>query len=226
MVGVKINRVRVVVAVLAVTFIFSILTLLFWTFVRDTIVIPVYYVLWVIGLFLNSVPQGLFAGFLAIIGLVIAFNTLTSLPHRSGGAAPVKAPVQVDTRYQHWRRLSENIYISRFARNLFMSDARKLIVSILAYENGIDAAEVMDLLRADAFDLPDGVRALFQQSDQQDELAAPIPSEPLIQRLRRLLRLSNANAPRNPQVEALVADILNFIEYHLETAYAGNQPES
>ena len=106
-----------------------------------------------------------------------------------------------------------------------MADARKLIVSILAYENGIDAAEVMVLLREGALDLPDGVRALFQQSDQQDELAAPIPSEPLLQRLRRVLRLGKANVPRNPQVEALVADILNFIEYHLETAYVGNQPE-
>ena len=84
MVSVKINWVRVIIAVVTVAIIFSILTLLFWTFVRDTIVVPIYYVLWVIGLFLNSVPQGLFAGFLAIIGLVIAFNTLTSLPIAPG----------------------------------------------------------------------------------------------------------------------------------------------
>ncbi len=225
MVSVKINWIRVVVAVLVVAFIFSILTLLFWTFVRDTIVIPVYYVVWVTGLFLNSVPQGLFAGFLAIIGLVIAFTTLTSLPRRAGGTASPPAPVQVDTRYQHWRRLSENIHISRFSRNLFMSDARKLILSILAYENGINVEEVTAMIRADALDLPDGVRALFQLTDQQDELAAPVPSEPLLQRLRRVLHLGQAAVPRNPQVEALVADILNFIEYHLETTYAGNQPE-
>src|SRR4051812_1213802 len=97
-VGVKINKVRVLVAVLVVAFIFSILTLLFWTFVRDTIVIPVYYLVWVSGLLINSVPQGLFAGLLALIGLVIAFNTLNSLPRRSTALAPAKAPTQVDTR--------------------------------------------------------------------------------------------------------------------------------
>ncbi len=225
MVSVKINKVRVAVAVLVVALIFGLLTLLFWTFVRDTIVIPVYYLVWVGGLFINSVPQGLFAALLAIIGLVIAFTTLSSLPRRSGALATVKPTVQVDTRYQHWRRLSENLYVSRFSRNLFMADARRLILSILAYENGIETAEVTGLLKAGALDLPAGVAALFAQPDHQDELQEVLPSEPLIQRLRRRLRLGKSAVPRNPQLEALVADILDFIEFHLEKAYAGNQPE-
>ena len=225
MVGVKINKVRVAVAVLVVAFIFSLLTLLFWTFVRDTIVIPVYYFVWVAGLVINSIPQGIFAGLLAIIGLVIAFNTLTSLPRRSTALAPAKAPMQVDTRYQHWRRLSENLYISRFSRNLFMADARRLILSILAYENGIEVAEVTELLKAGTLELPAGVGTLFAQRDNQDELQEALPTEPLLQRLRRRLRLGSTEPARNPQLEALVADIMDFIEYHLEKAYAGNQPE-
>jgi hypothetical protein len=221
----KINKVRVAVAVLVVAFIFSILTLVFWTFVRDTIVIPVYYLIWVGGLVINSIPQGIFAGLLAIIGLVIAFNTLTSLPRRSTALAPAKPSTQVDTRYQHWRRLSENLYVSRFSRNLFMADARRLILSILAYENGIEVAEVTALLKAGALELPGGVGTLFAQADHQDELQEVLPSEPFTQKMRRWLRLGNAAPARNPQLEALVADIMGFIEYHLEKAYAGNQPE-
>lgn len=219
----KLGKFRIVLAVLVVALIFGILTLLFWDFVRDTIVVPIYYVVWLGGLVLKSIPQGIFVGILSLIGLLIALNTLSRIQLRRDERNPERGRIQADTRYQHWRRLSDNLYASRFSRNMFFADARKLIVSVLAYEQGIDAAEVTPLMRSGALEVPESIRALFQQSEIQDSMSAPTPSENIVRRLRR--RLGGQASPLNPQIDSLTADIIGFVEQHLEITYAGNQPE-
>jgi hypothetical protein len=221
---VKLGKLRYVLAVLSVALMFGILTLLFWDFVRDTIVVPIYYVVWVGGLVLNSIPQGIFVGMLIIIGMLMALNTLGHMQLRPGERSPERGGAQADTRYQYWRRLSDNLYASRFSRNLFFSDARKLILSILAYEQGIDVAEVTPLVKAGALEVPANIRALFQQSEIQEAVSAPTPSESIVRRLQRRL-LGQSNSQRNPQLDSLTAEIIGFIEQHLEIPYAGNHPE-
>ena len=227
----KLSKLRIALAVLVLALIFGILTLLFWSFVRDTIVVPIYYVVWVGGLILKSIPQGIFAGVLAVIGFLIALSTLNSLPRRSNGPASAKKITQVDTRYQHWRRLTEVLASSRFSRKLFISDARKLIGSILAYEHGIEAAAIDDLVKSGALELPDGIRALFQQPDHQELQTPAPPPEPLVTRLHRWARqtfgqaFGRAETRPDPQLDPLVAEIINFVETHLENVYAGNQPD-
>jgi len=230
-VGLKLSKLRIAIAVLVVALIFGILTLLFWSFVRDTIVVPVYYVVWVGGLVLKSIPQGIFAGILAVIGLLIGFNTLSSLPRYRNDAAAAKKITQIETRYQYWRRLTEVLVSSRFSRKLFIGDARKLILSILAYEHGLNADEIPDLVKSGELEVPDGIRTLFQEADNR-ELQAPLPPpEPIAARLRRwaqpiLARLPGRTEARSePQLDPLVTEIITFVETHLENTYAGNQPE-
>ena len=215
----KLNRTRIVLAFVVVAFAFSIITLLFWDFVRDSIIVPVYYVIWVGGLFLKSIPQSIFIGILVLISLVIGLNTLRNIrlqPNTGGGK---RKPQSVDTRYLHWKRLYDNLYISRFSRTLFNSESRKLILSILAYENGIDSTEAEARTKRGTLNVPDGIRNLLQQRDFPDA-APPSRLQSLRQRLGRII------APPNPQVDALVAEVITFVEQHLETPYGGNQHES
>ena len=47
-------------------------------------------------------------------------------------------------------------------RKLFIGDARKLILSILAYEHGLNTDEVSELAKSGELDLPEGIRSLFE----------------------------------------------------------------
>jgi hypothetical protein len=218
----KIDKVRIGIAVLVVALIFSILTLVFWGFVRDTIIIPVYYFLWISGLVLNSIPQAIFAVLLAIIGTLIGASTLRNLPRATDVSTAPPPAAQIETRYQHWRRLADNLTVSRFSRNLFMNDARRLILSILAYEYSLDTAEVSAAIKAGTLDLPVNIQPLFQRIEQEE--AAPARrGENLLRRLRQLLR---RNERPSQAVDPLVAEVMGFIDQHLETTHVGSTSES
>ena len=185
----KLNKVRIGIALLVVALIFSLLTLLFWGFVRDTIIIPVYYTLWIGGLVLNSIPQAIFAALLAIIGTFIGFNTLRNLPRQVDVSAAPRTVPQSETRYLHWRRLADNLAVSRFSRNLFVNDSRRLILSILAYEYSLDTAEVSAAIKAGTLDLPANIQSLFQKIELEDS--------PRVQRGGRSVPVNGA-PPRFP----------------------------
>ena len=219
----KVDKLKLGLAFVLMVIGFSLFTLLYWDFVRDTVVVPIYYVLWVGGLILKSIPQWLFVALLTGISILISLNTLRDIRGKPAGKSTQVSPLSADTRYQHWRRLYDNVYISRFSRNLFITDARKLILSILAYERGIDVVQAEALVRSGGLDLPEGIRTLIRQRELQE--AAPLTSrtQDAISRLRRLL--SRDKAQPNPQVDSLVAETIAFLEQHLEMPYGGNQPE-
>jgi hypothetical protein len=75
----KLNRTTVGLVFVLVVLMFSILTLLYWDFVRDTVIIPVYYLLWVGSLILKSIPQGAYLAILIFISAIIGWNTLEAV---------------------------------------------------------------------------------------------------------------------------------------------------
>jgi len=221
------NRVRIGLAFVAVVIIFSLITLLFWGFVRDTVITPIYYALWVGGLILKSIPQGIFVALLAAIGIFVALSTLREIRIKPAEKTTQVAPISADTRYQHWRRLYDNLYISRFSRSLFLGDARRLILAILAYERSINTAEAEALVKSGAIPLPDGIAALIRQKETPEAAPTPGRFQSLRAWLDRWISRRQAQAhPSNPQVDELLDEVLNFLERHLEMPDGGSQPKA
>jgi hypothetical protein len=219
-----VSRARIILIFVLFVLLFSILTLLFWDFIRDTIIVPIYYFIWVIGLILKSIPQGVYWAFLVLLSLIIGFKTLESTQvernfERREGDQP-----QADTRYLYWRRLCTNMDISPFSRQRFAWEVRKLILSMLAYEWGIDIAEAETLILTGTLDIPDAIRFLIEEKRIPD---AKPPLNRIASAILRLCRLLlKADSERDPQTDTLVAEIIGFIEQHLEIGHAGNQPRS
>lgn len=217
------NKARIILAFVLFVLFFGILTLLFWDFVRDTIIVPIYYFMWVIGLILKSIPQGVYFAFLVFLSLIMGLKALESTQverhiERREGDQP-----QADTQYLRWRSLCADMDISPFSRQRFAWEARKLILSVLAYERGTDIAEVETLVRTGMLDVPDAIRNLIEKKRIPD---AKLPLNRIasaIFRVRRLLL--KADSKTDPQIDSLVAEIIGFIEHHLEISHAGNRPE-
>jgi hypothetical protein len=220
----KVDRTRIIVAFLLVALAFSVLTLLFWDFVRDAIIVPIYYSFWIGGLMLNSLPQEAYLAVLVLISAVIGLNTLARLRIRRDQPDVNFIHAPTETRYLYWKRLSTHLYRSRFSKNLFASEARKLVLTILAHEYRLETAEIDALIRRDALPVPETIRRLIEQGEIQ---IAEQPSDRLSSLLHQIERLlPQTNTPREPQIDAHLAEIIAFIEQHLEITYVGDPPES
>jgi ABC-type multidrug transport system fused ATPase/permease subunit len=215
---VTINKKKIGIVLVVVILLFSLLTLLYWSFVRDTFIVPIYYVIWVGDLALKSVPQQAYLAFLILISLFIGVNTLLSMRVRRFTRGVERIPTQNESRYNYWRKLCSNLYSSPFAQDTFAWEARKLILSIFAYQNGIESAQIEAMIRNDVLSVPEPIRKLIEEKKIQDFNPAPKPTENIVIRLQRWL--FPVEASQKLPIDDAVTEIVAYIEYLLEVDHA------
>ena len=218
------DKAKIILVFVVLVLFFSILTLIFWHFIRDVIIVPIYYFLWEINLVLKSIPEGVYLALLVVLSVIIGFNTLASVRGERQTKRLERARPESGTRYLHWRSLCANMDVNPFTRDRFAWEARKLILSIFAYEQGIDVADAEMLVQQGEVDMPDTIRSLITKKK--------IPATRL--RINRIARAMvwlrglflKTEAENDPQIDALAGEIISFIEQRLEINHAGNQPKS
>lgn len=210
----KTKRAWLGVAVVATLFIFSVLTLVAWDFVRETIVVPLTYLIWLGGLILNSIPQEIYLIGLTIIVVAIALNTLNKLQRKPVGTR-LTGPRSGDaSRYRLWLRLYATAPAREYARVELAREIRKLIVSMLAYQEGLTPPEVEQKIVSGVLPVPDTVRTLFLERDLS---ATPQPAPRFWQRFIR-----KADRQTDPLLDRSLEEIAQFIENRLEIVHDGN----
>lgn len=217
-------RAKIGIAAAATLVLFAVLTLIFWDFMRDTVVTPLYKLLWVGNLFLQSLPQEIYLVVVVAISIVIGSSALQSLQSRPlvQNSPP---PRSMDSaRYGFWRRLYERLTGSQFSRNHFATESRKLILSILAYQEGLDVSMVEAKIRDDSLIVPNAVKYLIQHR----EIPTPTRTGTSNNGLRFWLRTRFMKPHRmvDPYIDQQVNEIVEFIEHRLEITYAGNSPQA
>ena len=213
-----INKTKIGIVLVAVILVFSLLTLFFWPFVRDTFIVPIYYVLWVSDLALKSVPQEAYLALLVLVSLIIGVNTLMTTRVRRFTRDAREMPSQSDSRYTYWRNLCSNLYSSPFAQDTFAWEARKLILSIFAYQNGIETAQVEAMIRNDALSVPTPIKKLIQEKKIQDFNSTTKQTENGVLRLRHWL--FPVEDPQKQLIDHAVAEVVDYIEHLLEIDHA------
>ncbi len=209
-----INQRKMGIVLVVVILAFSLLTLIYWSFVRDTIIIPIYYVIWVGDLALKSVPQGAYLAVLILISLMIGVNTLLSMRVRRSTRGVGEIHTPNDSRYTYWKKLCSNLYSSPFAQDSFAWESRKLILSIFAYQNGIEIPEVEAMIRNNVLSVPAVIKKLIEEKKIRNFIDNPQPSENIIFRLRRWL--FPVEDPQKKSIDDAVAEIVAYIEHLLE----------
>ncbi len=220
----KPDKAKIGIVFVLVLLLFSTLTLFYWAFVRDSIIVPVYYFIWVSDLTLKSIPQEAYLAVLMLISIIIDLNTLMGIrtnrySRRIEGSQP-----QTDSRYLYWKKLCSNLYASPFARDTFAWEARKLTLSVFAHQNGVESSDVETMIRNGTLPVPDSIKMLIQQKKIQAPKPTYTSGENVIIRLRRLLL--KEEHPNNPQTDSPIEEIVAFIEHLLEIDNARNQPQS
>jgi hypothetical protein len=211
---VKTKRAWLGVAVLATLLIFSVLTLVAWDFVREAIVVPLTYLIWLGGLILNSIPQEIYLIGLIIVAGVIALNTLNKLQRKPASTRFIGAQSGDASRYRLWLRLFKAAPAADYSRLELARETRQLIVSVLAYQEGLTPPEVEQKIVSGALPVPDQVSRLFRERD----LRSTPQSTPRF--WQRLLR--KADRQPDPMLNQSLEEIVQFIENRLEIVHDGN----
>ena len=189
----------------------------FWDFIRDTIVVPIYYLLWVTDHLIKTVPQQVYLIGVIVLCFTIALNTLRSIPSGPGLRPRPPSPPPDITRYAYWGRLYKNLYGIPFYRSQFATETRKFLLALLAYQNGTSSAQIEALVINGSLPVPAAVRDLIHYREIRLSRQEIRPQS----RWRRLL-FGAAPHKANP-VNDQVAQVIDFIEQQLEITHAGDQ---
>ena len=213
------NRNFLLLALVIFTLAFGVLTVLFWSYMTDKILIPVYHLLWVCSLIINSIPQHIFMALLVVLSVAIGLRTLKNLnydPYRQPAMYNQSSPA---TRYQHWRILCTYAHGTWYSKTRLASESCMLILSILASEQGVDSSEAEELVRNGMVDIPDVLRDVIVLKHIPDTSSSRLP--------RILSWLNWRKADTDPYIDQFLAELINFVENHLEMMpYARNEFES
>jgi hypothetical protein len=109
-------------------------------FVRETILIPLSYAVWIAGIFIRSTPQAVFWGLLVAVGLILAIRSLWVVgpPPATAGEGEVRVPRR--QRVGFW---IFQVYLARegYARVRFADFFSRLALETLAFREGVTPAE-------------------------------------------------------------------------------------
>jgi hypothetical protein len=217
----KNTRLSFLLAFVTFALIFSVLTVLFWPFMSDTILVPIYYFLWVCRMIINSVPEGVYLALLVIISLSLSLRTFERARSNRHHRRVIRSQPNSDSRYLHWRNLCIHSYGNWFSKGQLSFEIRTLILSILAFEQGVEISEAEAMVRNGTLTLSDTLRNVVEMKNTPETRPNRF-SGLLFWRHRQPVQRIDTSS--DVYVDQLLAELISFAEHHLEiTTHAGHK---
>jgi hypothetical protein len=197
--------------------------LFFWDFVRENIVIPIYFSLWVSDLVIKSVPQQAYLALLILGCIVIGFSALGSTGSNRLLTRMSREGIYNSTPYGHWKRLYSSLRRSTLFKNQFALEVRRLVLTMLAYQEGVTPPEIEARIKHGTLIVPAEVEMLVRE---RDFLPSATETSGFRRRAWRLWSLFGKTEPVDPRRDEQLAQVIRFIESRLEIVDEPDQPEN
>jgi len=178
-------------------------------FVRETLAPPLSYMIWLVGIIFQTIPQIWFWTGLLIVVLIIAMRSLDR-ERRPSPAAPGKSPFPARGRINVWAERVNMLLTGKYSRNRFGYFIGKLILDVMAHEERLSYKDVERRLEQSEADVPPAVRD-YLLSRLRPAYAGVRPS--FFTRLKRFLGLEK---PLMAQLHAELETVITFLEDQLE----------
>lgn len=218
------SRLRLLVSIAAVVLTFAIMAIFFWNFFYQSIVQPLYNLYVLIRYGINSIPQGIYHIVIIMTCLFIALwsiaQTFTRGRNPQNGSITDSLDIEsqdVESRYQFWRLETRNLRYSKFARDDFARNARRLILNILAHQEHLPYEEVEDLAESDMLKLPQPITDLIHTRSLDTKQKSDQKHTSLSRQIAESLGFFRQKP--DPFVEEKVNAIITFIEQRLEIVH-------
>jgi hypothetical protein len=137
------------------------LALVMRDFIRQTILLPLINLGWLVWVGLTSVPQVVFWALFLLIAIVIALRSLSAGPARlPAHAGMMSLRITQSSRYHHWRIALEALPHSPFARERIERELQVLVLQVLAEQERTDFEEIRARQNRGELDLSDQIPAI------------------------------------------------------------------
>lgn len=178
-------------------------------FVRDTLALPLSYMIWLVGIIVQTIPQiWLWTG-LIVIALILALRSLDR-ERRPPPAASGKPLHPARGRIDVWAERINMLLRGNYSRQRFGYFIGKLILDVLSHEERINLKDIERRLEQDDTEVPPVVRE-YLFSRLRPGYTDTRPS--FLTRLKRFLGLEKPPAARlNTELETIV----KYLEDQLE----------
>lgn len=151
-----------------------VLTIVLEDFVRNTIVRPLAYLSWLVGLILSAIPAG---WFYTVVSLILILFAISSFRRKN---RPALWKNDVNTLYLNrdgpiavWRKRLEKLGQGRYANAVFAEQIAKLLLGMLATQNRMTQREVINACEENRIVIPDYVSVFILDTVHHDVLSRP-----------------------------------------------------
>jgi len=168
--GTKVNARMLALLLLPVVFLVATLTLVLRDWVRDAIVTPILFILWLGGLLIKSTPQWVFWGVFLVMALLILANSLgtSKRPDQNVGKAepgrPRRARVSFWAIQVHQRARRDSSPVGN------AGPLRRLVLEVVAFQERLSLKEVEQRLESGELDVPPAILAYLQHGPAPEPL--------------------------------------------------------
>lgn len=201
----------------------GVLVVIFWEFVSENIVLPIYSMLILINYALGSVPQLLYLVLVLVVFAGVAVYRLFVTFQKQKESAFVSEKRyggSMTSRYDSWKRITDNLNRSHFAHEELMRSSRKFILDLLANQQHCDVNEIEHMVLTGELALPANIRALLLDRRFKSSLPRRSPFKELFYRIGRIFNREDYTFfAATAAIEAEVDAVLTFIEQRLEISY-------
>lgn len=210
-------------AIAVTVLVVGVLAVIFWEFVSENIVLPIYSLVILIEYALASVPQLLYLVLvLVVFAGVAAYRLYVTFQMKKDSAyvSEKRYGGSMTSRYDSWKRTTDNLNRSHFAHEELMRSSRKFILDLLANQQHADVNEIEHMVLTDELALPAHIRALLLERRFKSNLPRRSPLKELFYRIGRIFnREDYTYFATTAAIEAEVDAVLTFIEQRLEISY-------
>lgn len=192
----------------------GVLTLALRDVVRESVVIPLAYAVWLADLLLKSLPQSLFLAVLVLVSAVVVLRGLLYTSPLPRQFMPRRDRGGFRSRLDFWTRRLNALDASPFAQEQSAQEMRNLVLRALADQ--LDPDEVAAAVRNGALAVPPEVGALLLNWRDwlSDDAAASLHTSPRTwwERLREALRPDRRSAAESARINRKLEAVVEFLE--------------
>lgn len=202
----------------------GVLTLALRDVVRESVVIPLAYAVWLADLLLKSLPQSLFLAVLVLVSAVVVLRGLLYTSPLPRQFVPRQDRGGFRSRLDFWTRRLNALDASPFAQEQSAQEMRNLVLRALADQ--LDPDEVAAAVRNGALAVPPEVGALLLNWRDwlSDDAAASPRASPGAwwkrlrwerlrwERLREVLRTDRRSAAESARINRKLEAVVEFLE--------------
>ncbi len=186
--------------------------------IRQVVLMPILYLLWVINILYQTLGQQILWIFMLVLLLWLVLRNLR--PDRTEVYLPSQE-ARIDSgrgRVSFWAWQVRMIGNEAYSKNFSMEELRRLILTVLAFQEQISLKQVERRLESGELVVPPEVQAVLETGVQPETFQAPA----LRVRIRRLLRRlihqpdNRKSITLTPEVER----VIQYLEERLEVSHA------